>query len=132
MMAERPVHALSAPEKAALRELLTAERASTVTRIEMLMRAWDDIVGSSALVATDDEHDPEGATIAFERAHVQALLDQARGHLGSLEHALERLGRGGYGICERCGEPIPVERLRARPVAVTCVRCAGPGGRRQG
>ncbi|MFF4991700.1 TraR/DksA C4-type zinc finger protein [Streptosporangium saharense] len=124
MMAERSPRALSAAEKAALRDLLTAERASTVTRIATLTRAWDDIVGSSALVAVDDEHDPEGATIAFERAHIQALIDQAKGHLDNLEEAVERLRHDRYGICERCGNPIPVERLRARPVATTCVGCA--------
>ncbi|MEV4094683.1 TraR/DksA family transcriptional regulator [Streptosporangium saharense] len=124
MMAERSPRTLSTSEKAALRDLLTAERASTVTRIETLTRAWDDIVGSSALVAVDDEHDPEGATIAFERAHIQALIDQARNHLDNLEEALERLRHDRYGVCERCGNPIPVERLRARPVAATCVGCA--------
>ncbi|MFF0575106.1 TraR/DksA family transcriptional regulator [Streptosporangium saharense] len=124
MMAEQSPRALSAAEKAALRDLLTAERASTVTRIATLTRAWDDIVGSSALVAVDDEHDPEGATIAFERAHIQALIDQAKGHLDNLEEAVERLRHDRYGICERCGNPIPVERLRARPVATTCVGCA--------
>lgn len=123
-MTERSPRALSAAEKAALRDLLTAERASTVTRIATLTRAWDDIVGSSALVAVDDEHDPEGATIAFERAHIQALIDQAKGHLDNLEEAVERLRHDRYGVCERCGNPIPVERLRARPVATTCVGCA--------
>ncbi|GII88533.1 DnaK suppressor protein [Sphaerisporangium siamense] len=124
-MAERPPRALSTEEETALRDLLTAERVSTVTRIEVLTRAWDDIVTSAALVATDDEHDPEGATIAFERAHVQALLDQARSHLDTLDHAVERLRRGAYGLCDRCGNPIPLPRLQARPTATTCVQCAG-------
>ncbi|PZG23334.1 TraR/DksA family transcriptional regulator [Nonomuraea aridisoli] len=123
MTAGRESRTLSASQQAALRGLLTDERASTLARIETLTRAWDDIVASAALVATDDEHDPDGATIAFERAHVQALLDQARTHLDDLDHALERLSRGAYGICDRCGGPIPIERLRARPVATTCVRC---------
>ncbi|GII64051.1 DnaK suppressor protein [Sphaerisporangium krabiense] len=124
-MAERSSRGFSAAEETVLRDLLTAERVSTVTRIEVLTRAWDDIVTSAALVATDDEHDPEGATIAFERAHVQSLLDQARTHLDALDHALERLRQNAYGVCERCGDPIPLLRLQARPTATTCVRCAG-------
>ncbi|ETK36632.1 TraR/DksA family transcriptional regulator [Microbispora sp. ATCC PTA-5024] len=125
-MAEQPSRALSASDEAALRDLLTAERAAAVTRVGVLTLAWDDIVASSSLVAVDDEHDPEGATIAFERAHVQALLDQARSQLADLDLALERLGRGRYGTCERCGQPIALERLRARPAATTCVHCTRP------
>ncbi len=108
----------------AIRGRLAAERAETSTRIAALNREFDAIVASNALVAVDDEHDPEGSSTAFERAHVAALLAQARDHLTALDEALERLDRGGYGRCEVCGEPIPAERLEARPSATTCVRCA--------
>ena len=46
----------------------------------------------------------------------------ALGALG-LERALERLDEGSYGWCERCGNPIPVERLAAFPSATLCVTC---------
>jgi len=36
---------------------------------------------------------------------------------------LERLQKGTYGICESCGSPIPLERLRALPHATLCVPC---------
>ncbi|GAA3688867.1 hypothetical protein GCM10022420_086280 [Streptomyces iranensis] len=108
----------------AIRERLAAERAETSARIAALNREFDAIVASNALVAVDDEHDPEGSSTAFERAHVAALLAQARDHLTALDEALERLDRGAYGRCELCGEPIPAERLEARPSATTCVRCA--------
>ena len=70
---------------------------------------------SAAGVATDDEHDPEGATIAFERAQLAALLGQAHSHLAELDGALDRLRQGRYGRCERCGRPVGAERLAARP-----------------
>ncbi|MET7718880.1 TraR/DksA C4-type zinc finger protein [Streptomyces sp. NPDC005407] len=79
---------------------------------------------STRIAAIDDEHDPEGSSTAFERAHVAALLAQTRDHLADLDRALERLERGDYGRCEGCGEPIPAERLEVRPAASTCVRCA--------
>ena len=41
-----------------------------------------------------------------------------------VDDALTRLDAGGYGICERCGRPIPAERLAVRPSARTCVACA--------
>ena len=36
---------------------------------------------------------------------------------------MERLEDGTYGICESCGQPIDLDRLRAMPAATTCVRC---------
>ena len=78
-------------------------------------------------VATDDEHDPEGTTIAFERAQVTALLDRARRRITELDEALQRLDTGRYGICVGCDRPIAAERLDARPSARTCITCATRG-----
>jgi DnaK suppressor protein len=72
----------------------------------------------------DDEHDPEGQTIAYERAQLTAVLDSARRQVAELEEALRRLDTGTYGVCESCGDPIPPERLEARPTARMCVGCA--------
>jgi DnaK suppressor protein len=115
---------LPAAQAAAIRDALHTERAETLDRIEALRREFDGIVESAALVGTDNEHDPEGATIAFERAQLAALLDQAQGHLAELDQALARLEQGSYGICERCGQPIAPARLAARPAARTCIACA--------
>ncbi len=72
----------------------------------------------------DDEHDPEGTTIAYERAQLTAVLEATRRRIGELDVALQRLATGGYGVCEVCGKPIPAARLDARPTARTCVGCA--------
>ncbi|SED48632.1 TraR/DksA family transcriptional regulator [Streptomyces melanosporofaciens] len=116
--------ALPPAERASIREQLVAEHAGTREQIAALNREFEGIVASNALVAVDDEHDPEGSSTAFERAHVAALLAQARDHLTALDEALERLDRDDYGRCAVCGEPIPAERLEVRPAADTCVRCA--------
>ncbi len=107
------------------RFLLGAERQAALARIAALRREFADIVTAAAAANGDDEHDPEGATIAFEREHVAALLGQARDQLGEIDAALLRVEKGSYGSCVRCGRPIPAERLAARPTAVTCVPCAG-------
>ncbi|MFI5828675.1 TraR/DksA family transcriptional regulator [Streptomyces sp. NPDC051578] len=112
---------------AAVRARLAADRADTLAQAAALGRDFDAIVDANALVAVDDEHDPEGASTAFERAHVAALLARAREHLEELDRAAERLERGEYGQCEHCGEAIPPERLEIRPAATTCVRCARHG-----
>jgi DnaK suppressor protein len=93
-------------------------------QIEDLGRQFDAIVASSEFDSVDDEHDPDGATIGFERAQTAALLDAARRRLTELEAAMERVRAGTYGVCEVCGDTIPAERLAARPASARCVRCA--------
>ncbi len=110
-----------------VRDALDTERQETLDRITALRREFYGIVESSAGVATDDEHDPEGATIAFERAQLAALLDQANSHLAELDGALDRLREDRYGRCEQCGRPIAAERLAARRAARTCITCATAG-----
>jgi RNA polymerase-binding transcription factor DksA len=120
----QPGGGLAPDEAAEIREALDAERAGTLARITALRREFDGIVDSAALVATDDEHDPEGATIAFERAQLAGLLEAAQDHLGDLDEAVARLREGRYGACENCGRPIGAGRLAARPAARTCITCA--------
>lgn len=115
-------------ELSSARELLTAERAAAAAAISALTRDFDGIVDAAYAVATDDEHDPDGATIAFERAQVAALLERARGRLADVELALARIADGSYGACQRCGQPISAGRLAARPAASTCIRCAAAPG----
>lgn len=107
-----------------LRALLAADRAGTTARAAALRRDLAAVVEAARLVATDDEHDPEGATIAFERSQTSALLAEAERHLTDLDDALDRLETGDYGRCERCGDAIAVDRLLARPTARTCIGCA--------
>lgn len=120
---------LSPPERAAVEAALASERAANSARIAALTRDFEAIVEASALGVADDEQDPEGATIGFERAQVASLLDEARAHLERLDLAGERLATGDYGTCRSCGRVIALERLLASPTAQTCVQCAGGGGR---
>lgn len=106
------------------RERLEAERGQAEQRLTYLTGDFNNVVEASRDANNDDEHDPEGATIAFERAQVSALVSQVRGHLAEIDAALERLVAGTYGTCERCGQPIAPGRLEARPTARTCLDCA--------
>jgi RNA polymerase-binding transcription factor len=103
---------------------LAAQRADLVAQAADLRADLDGIVAAARGANADDEHDPEGATIAFERAQTAALLERTEARIADLDRALDRLAAGSYGICARCGRPIGAERLAARPDATTCVRCA--------
>jgi len=52
-----------------------------------------------------------------------SIVERAEQQLAQIDSALARLDDGQYGICLECGEDIPVERLRAIPSALYCVRC---------
>ncbi len=104
---------------ARLAELRTAARA----RLAALQDDHRAVVDASRDSNADDEHDPEGATIAFERAQVDALTQDTFARLDAVDAALERLAAGTYGLCLVCGRPIPQGRLEALPTATTCVAC---------
>jgi RNA polymerase-binding transcription factor DksA len=99
-------------------------RERTARRVAELLDVFDAIVASSDSANLDDEHDPEGATIGFERAQLSSMVERARAQLAEINEALERLRRGSYGVCEECRRQIPGERLSAQPAARTCVECA--------
>lgn len=103
---------------------LTALRIDAVKLHTALSRRLDGIIESSAHTTNDDEHDPEGVTVAFERAQVADLLERTRAELHTLDAARERLATGTYGTCLRCGHPITAERLDALPATTTCIQCA--------
>ena len=110
---------------ATAREVPLAEQARAGQRVAALEREFAGLAEAASSAGTDDEHDPEGATLAFERQHAAALLQAAREQVAAIDAALQRLAAGRYGVCERCGRPIGEGRLAARPAAPTCIQCAG-------
>ena len=110
---------------------LTKLRARLVQDLEQTRDLMAQLVGdleamrtSRQDVATDDEHDPEGPTLAFERSQANAVLDDARAHFNGIEDALVRVDGDDFGVCASCGERIPFARLEARPYTRYCVVCA--------
>jgi DnaK suppressor protein len=112
------------PDAATVAAALATERREVLALLADLTRGHGDIVAAAQDSNLDDEHDPEGATIAYERSQLATLLDQARAHRQEVEAALGRLDAGTYGICVVCGEAIGDARLEARPSARTCLRHA--------
>lgn len=83
----------------------------------------DSIIEASEDVALDDEHDPDGATVGYERAKAAAMLSRNEIRLQELDQAEQRLREGTYGRCEGCGQQIAIERLQALPSTTTCLGC---------
>jgi DnaK suppressor protein len=116
-------------DPAVIRAALTADRALAEGRLAALAAQIAAVIEATAGANSDDEHDPEGATIAFERAQTQALQRAAEHQLAQIDAALARLAEGRYGVCRGCGQPIPTERLQALLTADSCVACSAAEGR---
>lgn len=108
------------PAEARLRVL----RRETAAELAAASEHIDAITAARADANTDDEHDPEGATIGFERAQADALRAGLRLRLREVDDALGRMADGTYGFCAACGEPIAPARLDARPATDRCIRHA--------
>jgi DnaK suppressor protein len=110
-------------ELAELARLLADQEVRATTQLAALTRTYHELVDAADLEPPDDEHDPDGTT-AYERAQVASLLDETRATVAAVAAAQERLAAGAYGSCERCGEPVGVDRLTALPAATRCIACA--------
>ena len=55
----------------------------------------------------------------------EELLRSARRTLQALERALQHIDTPQFGLCARCGNPIPFGRLEIMPESTRCTGCAG-------
>lgn len=111
--------------------VLAARIAAVHQQRAALLAAIDQTREARSLMFADDEHDPDGSTASLDQARDVALLTRADQTLAELAAAQERVAAGTYGVCERCGGPIAVERLEARPETRVCVACASAVSRRR-
>jgi DnaK suppressor protein len=71
----------------------------------------------------------DGTTEAVSRL-TDVGVDSLNATEERIERALAKLDEGSYGVCDRCGQPIPPARMEAAPESVLCVACATAAGRR--
>jgi RNA polymerase-binding transcription factor DksA len=105
-------------------ETLEAQRAEVQLEIDRLMA----LLEHSEVDPSEDEADPD----VVERETTMALVEALEQRRSEIEAALLKVETGGYGICERCGEPIDPERLQIMPEATMCVRCKAIAERQRG
>lgn len=70
--------------------------------------------------------DPDAEEAASELTEINTVLSiihEERRKLQDIEHALQQVQEGVYGVCERCGQPIDPERLEAVPESTYCFNC---------
>ena len=99
-----------------LHESLVARRTVLTRRLggelkDLLHRSGD--AGDTA----DQAFESSGEEVSSQLAQVESR------QLMQIEHSLNRLKQGTYGLCELCQKKIPVSRLNALPFSTTCIEC---------
>lgn len=127
--------AAAAPKASPADKFLAEQRAELVAERASYVEAADSLQQEAEMLAEDmepgdiqfDEESGEGDTLNVERERDLALSAQARAAVDEIDRALAKMDAGTYGICERCGNPIPKARLKALPYAALCVACKSGG-----
>jgi len=103
---------------------LRATRDDALVLAVRLRQDMEAVAAAREGANVDDEHDPEGSTIAYERSQLDAVRRSALERADDADAALRRLADGTFGRCERCSARIGEARLAARPTARLCIDCA--------
>jgi len=91
-------------------------------RNALIMEAQKTVSGMTD--SKENFPDPtDRATLESDRNFLLRIRGRERKLLLKIEEALERIEEGTFGICEKCGEEISEQRLKARPVTTLCIEC---------
>ena len=106
-----------------LREALEFERDSLRRQLAEL--------GHGAKGLDYDPNFADSSQVTAERGENEALVTKLVETLNEVEHALQKIDSGGYGVCESCGREIAPARLEAKPEARLCIDCAAAASSRR-
>ncbi|HZD03026.1 MAG TPA: TraR/DksA C4-type zinc finger protein [Actinomycetes bacterium] len=103
-----------------LRERLTGEQVELLRQLQELGAQHDaDGIENPFL----DEGFADAGQATAERVNLLTMVKSLRDTLREVQDALQRMEAGTYGVCQRCGNPIPEERLEALPATRLCISC---------
>jgi DnaK suppressor protein len=129
--AAKPKPSLAKKEADDLRARLITEKSELESQLATLEEntfaaSQSDMSGE---VAFDDETADAG-TATFERERDLSIENNIRDLLTKIDRALQRMGAGTFGICDRCGKPIEKARVKALPYVDLCIKDAQAQSRR--
>lgn len=98
-------------------------------RLEELIEDYERELAEARLTESSSDRSPdpgnaEASSMKLEYAKELSIEQNTIDLLKKVDHALDRIEAGEYGICETCGTSIPVERLDVLPYSTQCVECA--------
>lgn len=106
------------------RRRLEEARKETLAHLAMLGAGLGEAQGATiAELSLYDNHPGDVGSETFERGKDMSLREMLSLRLEKIEAAGERLEKGNYGLCQRCGRPVDPERLALEPEAAYCQEC---------
>jgi DnaK suppressor protein len=106
------------------KQQLLDERQRVLDAIENIHSENPGSMGDETPEATfQDNHLADVGTATLDREMASSLEENSTHVLGEIDAALERIETGTYGACQRCGNPVGLERLEALPWAILCIDC---------
>jgi DnaK suppressor protein len=99
------------------------------TRLVQLIEEYERELVVARLTESSSDRSPEpgnaeASSMKLEYAKELSIEQNTADLLHKVDHALERVAAGVYGLCESCGKSIPLERLDVLPYATLCIECA--------
>lgn len=95
--------------------------AQLIDERDRLRAQIDALEASSPAAPSFDDNFADSGQVAAEQGENMSLAGQLRDQLAEVEHALDKLGDGTFGVCEVCGTPIAEARLEAMPATRFCI-----------
>ena len=123
-MKKRPEKSPEKGKQMARKEAVTNLRQILVRRRDALRRALAGDLSSLRELRQQTSGDMLDAAMDTAQDEISSQLAEVESReLTHIEIALERMRDGNYGLCEGCGEGIPMARLQALPYATMCIQC---------
>ena len=99
------------------------------TRLVQLIEEYERELVVARLTESSSDRSPEpgnaeASSMKLEYAKELSIEQNTADLLHKVDHALERVAAGVYGLCESCGKSIPLERLDVLPYATLCIEDA--------
>lgn len=98
------------------KELLTDQ-------LEELLHQADDTVSGMTSHKENFPDPTDRASLEADRNFMLRIRDREHKLIKKIKKALQRIEDGAFGICDKCGEDIHIDRLKARPVTTHCIDC---------
>src|ERR1035437_10389777 len=95
----------------------------TEKRDEIVKKAKQTLEEDMSLDSNDLPDEMDLASSEYLQSFTFRLRGREKAFLEKIDHALEKIEEGTFGLCEQCGELISMKRLEARLETTLCIRC---------
>lgn len=92
-------------------------------QLEELLNQADDTVSGMTTPKENFPDPTDRASLEAERNFMLRIRDRESKLIKKIKKTLARIENDTFGICEKCGDDIAIERLKARPVTTQCIDC---------